>query len=228
MLYYLFTWLREHYGFFGAGVWYYITFRAAMAIILSLVISMVFGKRLIAFLHHKQIGETVRDLGLAGEQQKRGTPTMGGLIIIGAILIPTLLFARIHNVYIVLMLVSTIWLGLVGFLDDYIKVFKKNKEGLAGRFKIAGQIGLGIIVGSVMYWNENVVTSREVTGGQPKLFNSTERIVSKLRPRRDEEGKTHIYVSVQSAVTTVPFTKTHELSFGKIGGVFGEAARRWL
>jgi phospho-N-acetylmuramoyl-pentapeptide-transferase len=135
--------------------------QAAMAIILSLVISMIFGKRLIAFLHRKQIGETVRDLGLAGEQQKRGTPTMGGLIIIGAILIPTLLFARIHNVYIVLMIVSTIWLGLVGFLDDYIKVFKKNKEGLAGRFKIAGQIGLGIIIGSVMYWNENVVTSRK-------------------------------------------------------------------
>jgi phospho-N-acetylmuramoyl-pentapeptide-transferase len=228
MLYYLFTWLRENYGFFGAGVWYYITFRAAMAIILSLVISMIFGRRLINFLHRKQIGETVRDLGLAGEQQKRGTPTMGGLIIIGAILIPTLLFARIENVYIVLMLVSTVWLGLVGFLDDYIKVFKKNKEGLAGRFKIAGQIGLGIIVGSVMYWNENVVTSREVTGGQPKLFNSTEHIASKPKPRKDETGKTRMYVWVRSAVTTVPFTKSHELSFGKIGGVVGEASRYWL
>ncbi len=228
MLYYLFTWLREHYGFFGAGVWYYITFRAAMAIILSLVISMVFGKRLIAFLHNKQIGETVRDLGLAGEQQKRGTPTMGGLIILAAILIPTLLFARVMNVYIVLMIVSTIWLGLVGFLDDYIKVFRKNKEGLAGRFKIAGQIGLGIIVGSVMYWNENVVTSREAAGGQARTFNSTEHIVTKPRPRKDENGKTHMYVSVQSAVTTVPFTKTHELSFGKLGGILGESARHWL
>ncbi len=175
MLYYLFTWLREHFGFFGAGVWYYITFRAAMAIILSLVISMVFGKGLINFLHRKQIGETVRDLGLAGEQQKRGTPTMGGIIIIAAILIPTLLFARVMNVYIVLMIVSTIWLGLVGFLDDYIKVFQKNKEGLAGRFKIAGQIGLGIIVGSVMYWNQNVVTSREVTEGQARIFNSNRK-----------------------------------------------------
>src|ERR1043165_3739379 len=193
MLYYLFTWLREHYGFFGAGVWYYITFRAAMAIILSLVISMVFGKRLIAFLHHKQIGETVRDLGLAGEQQKRGTPTMGGLIIIGAILIPTLLFARIHNVYIVLMIVSTIWLGLVGFLDDYIKVFKKNKEGLAGRFKIAGQIGLGIIVGSGMYYNDNVVTSREISGGQPRIFNSTERVMRSNLERKDETGKIRRY-----------------------------------
>lgn len=228
MLFYLFTWLREHYGFFGAGVWYYITFRAAMAIILSLVISMVFGKRLIAYLHKKQIGETVRDLGLAGEQQKRGTPTMGGLIIISAILIPTLLFARVTNVYIVLMIVSTIWLGIVGFLDDYIKVFKKNKEGLAGRFKIAGQIGLGIIVGSVMYWNDNVVTSREVTGGQSAIHNATERVVSKTRQRKDEAGRTHTYVSVQSAVTTVPFTKSHELSFGKLGSVFGESAQKWL
>jgi phospho-N-acetylmuramoyl-pentapeptide-transferase len=153
---------------------------------------------------------------------------MGGLIIIGAILIPTLLFARIHNVYIILMIVSTIWLGLVGFLDDYIKVFKKNKEGLAGRFKIAGQVGLGIIIGSVMYWNENVVTSREVTGAQPKIFNSTEHIASTPKLRKDEAGKTRKYVSVQSAVTTVPFTKSHELSFGKIGGVFGEASRYWL
>lgn len=229
MLYYLFTWLREHYGFFGAGVWYYITFRAAMAIILSLVISMIFGKRLIAFLHRKQIGETVRDLGLAGEQQKRGTPTMGGLIIIAAILIPTLVFAKVSNVYIVLMVVSTIWLGLVGFLDDYIKVFKKNKEGLAGRFKIAGQIGLGIIVGSVMYYNDNVVTSREITGGQPRVFNSTEKITrSDLPPRKDENGKIRRYEWVRSAVTTVPFTKTHELSFGKIGGIMGESNRGWL
>ena len=228
MLYYLFIWLREHYGFFGAGVWYYITFRAAMAIILSLVISMVFGKKLIAFLHKKQIGETVRDLGLAGEQQKRGTPTMGGLIIIGAILIPTLLFARILNVYIVLMIVSTIWLGLVGFLDDYIKVFRKNKKGLAGWFKVAGQIGLGIIVGTVMYWNQNVVTSRELNGNTPMIYNSTEKIVSNPASRKDEQGRTHMYVLVQSAVTTVPFTKSHELSFGKIGGILGESARKWL
>src|SRR5690606_5682077 len=132
MLYYLFTYLREHFGLFGAGIFYYITFRASMAIILSLAISMLMGKSLIRYLQRKQIGETVRDLGLAGENSKRGTPTMGGLIIISAILIPTLIFARIENVYIILMLVSTVWLGLVGFLDDYIKVFRKNKEGLAG------------------------------------------------------------------------------------------------
>ncbi|MBS1644762.1 MAG: phospho-N-acetylmuramoyl-pentapeptide-transferase [Bacteroidetes bacterium] len=228
MLYYLFTWLREHYGFFGAGVWYYITFRTAMAIILSLVISMVFGKRLIAYLHRKQIGETIRDLGLEGEKQKKGTPTMGGLIIIGAILIPTLLFARITNVYIILMLVSTVWLGLVGFLDDYIKVFRKNKEGLAGRFKIAGQVGLGIIIGSVMYWNNSVVTSRDVTNGQTAVFNSTEKVVSQPKPRKDEQGRVHMVTTVQSAVTTVPFTKSHELSFGKIGGFLGEVNRYWL
>src|ERR1700761_2369785 len=163
MLYYLFTYLRDHFHLTGAGVFNYITFRAAMAVILSLVISMLMGKRLIAFLQRKQIGETVRDLGLAGEKQKKGTPTMGGLIIIAAILIPTLLFARILNVYIVLMIVSTIWLGAVGFIDDYIKVFKKNKEGLAGRFKIMGQVGLGIIVGLTMYYNNHVVISREVT-----------------------------------------------------------------
>ncbi len=228
MLYYLFTYLRQHYGFFGAGVWYYITFRAAMAIILSLVISMVYGKRLISYLHRKQIGETVRDLGLAGEQQKRGTPTMGGIIIIAAILIPTLVFARVMNVYIVLMLVSTIWLGLVGFLDDYIKVFRKNKEGLAGRFKIIGQIGLGIIIGSVMYWNNHVVTSREAVNGRVALYNNTEKVIAGPYSRKDEDGKAHDYVQVRAAVTTVPFTKTHELSFGKIGGVLGERNRAWL
>ncbi|XZF13724.1 phospho-N-acetylmuramoyl-pentapeptide-transferase [Chitinophagaceae bacterium MMS25-I14] len=224
MLYSLFTYLREHFGLFGAGVFYYITFRAAMAIILSLVISMLMGKRLIAFLQHKQIGETVRDLGLQGETQKKGTPTMGGLIIIAAILIPTLLFARVTNVYIVLMVVSTIWLGLVGFLDDYIKVFKKNKEGLAGRFKILGQIGLGIIVGVTMYYNDHVVISREVVQGHPVLYNATERVVSAPFPRKDEYGKTRNYVQVKTATTTIPFVKSHELSYAKIAAVFGEKA----
>src|SRR3569833_1921297 len=155
MLYYLFTYLRDTFHLTGAGVFNFISFRAAMAIILSLMISLLAGKRMILYLQRKQIGELVRDLGLAGETQKKGTPTMGGLIIIAAILIPTLLFARIMNVYIILMIVSTIWLGLVGFLDDYFKVFKKNKEGLAGRFKIMGQVGLCIIVGLTMYYNQN-------------------------------------------------------------------------
>lgn len=227
MLYYLFIYLREHFGLFGAGVFYYITFRVSLAIILSLIITTVLGKGLIRFLQKKQIGETVRDLGLQGEKAKHGTPTMGGLIILAAILIPTLLFARIMNVYIVLMLVSTIWLGLVGFVDDYIKVFKKNKEGLAGRFKIIGQIGLGIIIGSTMYFNDHVVTSREVTAGKAPIFNETERVISGPYGRKDEDGKAHNYIQVQSAVTTVPFTKTHELSYSKIAGSLGKGAIKW-
>lgn len=222
MLYYLFTYLRENFGMFGAGVFYYITFRTAMAIILSLIITMLMGKRFISFLHKKQIGETVRDLGLEGEKQKKGTPTMGGIIIIMAILIPTLLFARIENVYIILMLLSTVWLGLVGFIDDYIKVFKKNKEGLSGRFKILGQIGLGIIVGLTLYYNQHVTISREVVEGKSTLYNSSEKIVSKPFDRKDENGKMHTYVHVKSAITTIPFVKTHELSYAKIASIFGE------
>ena len=222
MLYYLFTYLRDTFHLAGAGVFNFITFRVAMAIILSLVISMLMGKRLIAFLQRKQIGETVRDLGLQGEVQKRGTPTMGGLIIIAAILIPTLLFARILNVYIVLMLVSTVWLGMVGFLDDYIKVFKKNKEGLAGRFKIMGQVGLGIIVGLTMYYNNHVVISREVTGGKSGVYNAAEKLEAGEFTRKDETGKVQQYVNVRTATTTIPFVKTHEFRYEKIAALFGE------
>lgn len=222
MLYYLFTYLRENFGMFGAGVFYYITFRTAMAIILSLIISMLMGKSFIKFLHKKQIGETVRDLGLEGEKQKKGTPTMGGIIIIMAILIPTLLFARVENVYIILMLLSTVWLGLVGFVDDYIKVFKKNKEGLSGKFKILGQIGLGVIVGLTLYYNQHVTISREVVKGKSTLYNASEKIVSEPFSRKDENGKKHTYVQVKSAITTIPFIKTHELSYAKIASVFGE------
>jgi phospho-N-acetylmuramoyl-pentapeptide-transferase len=150
MLYYLFQYLEQHFDFPGAGLFQYISFRAALSIILSLTISMVFGKRLIAMLKRKQVGETVRDLGLQGQMEKSGTPTMGGLIILAAILIPTLLFARLTNVYIIIMLISTVWLGAVGFMDDYIKVFKKDKKGLAGTSKIIGQIGVGIIVASML------------------------------------------------------------------------------
>jgi len=222
MLYHLFTYLREQYGLAGAGVFYYITFRAAMAIILSLVITTVIGKSLIGYLRRKQIGETIRDLGLQGETQKRGTPTMGGIIIIAAILIPTLLFAKLTNIYIILMILSTVWLGLVGFLDDYIKVFKKNKEGLAGRFKIMGQIGLGIIIGVTMYYNTHVVTTREVVKGQPVLYNQEEKIMSEPFTRLDQQGKEHTYVHVKSVTTTIPFVKSHEMSYSKIAAVFGE------
>lgn len=228
MLYYLFQYLREHFSMTGAGLFQYITFRAAMAVVLSLVITLLFGKTLIRFLQKKQIGETIRDLGLKGEESKRGTPTMGGLIIIAGIVIPTLLFARISNVYIILMLVSTVWLGLVGFLDDYIKVFRKNKEGLAGRFKILGQIGLGLIVGFTMYYNANVVTTREVKAGQPTLYSPVEEIVSAPFSRIDETGHIRTYVHVQAPVTTVPFVKNHELSYAKIASWFGKNAVGWL
>lgn len=228
MLYYLFTYLREHFGLFGAGIFYYITFRAAMAIILSLVISMIFGKRIIRFIQRMQIGETVRELGLEGETAKKGTPTMGGLIIISAILIPTFLFARIENVYIILMLVSTVWLGLVGFLDDYIKVFRKNKEGLAGRFKVMGQVGLGIIVGLTMYYNQNVMTSRQLVDNQPLVQNETEEVVSDPIHRKDQNGKTVAYVRVRTATTTIPFVKSHELSYAGIAAFISEEAVGWL
>lgn len=224
MLYHLFTYLREQYSLFGAGIFYYITFRAALALILSLVISTVIGKSLIDYLRKKQIGETIRDLGLQGEAQKRGTPTMGGLIIIAAILIPTLLLARLTNIYIILIVLSTIWLGLVGFLDDYIKVFKKNKEGLAGRFKILGQIGLGIIIGVTMYYNDSVVTTREVLPDQPVLYNQAEKQVSQPFNRVDQQGKEHTYVHVKSVTTTIPFVKSHEMSYSKIAAVFGQNA----
>jgi phospho-N-acetylmuramoyl-pentapeptide-transferase len=222
MLYHLFIYLREHFNMPGAGVFYFISFRTALAIILSLVISLVYGKSLIKYLHRKQIGETVRDLGLEGEKQKSGTPTMGGIIIIAAILIPTLLFARIENVYILLMIISTIWLGVIGFIDDYIKVFRKNKEGLAGRFKILGQVGLGIIVGLTMYYNENVYIIRETTGGTPAMYSSTDKIIKDGIVRVDDKGVTRTYARVKSAVTTIPFTKNHELSYSKLSSWFGE------
>ena len=221
MLYYLFTYLRDTFHLTGAGVFNYITFRVAMAIIMSLVISMLLGKRLIAFLQRKQIGETVRDLGLQGEAQKKGTPTMGGLIIIAAILIPTLLFARVLNVYIVLMLVSTVWLGMVGFLDDYIKVFRKNKEGLAGRFKIMGQVGLGIIIGVTMYYNNHVVISREVTDGSNGIHSAAEKLEAGRFTRKDDNGKMASYVNVRTATTTIPFVKSHEFRYEKIAAIFG-------
>src|ERR1700733_10698802 len=162
MFYYLFSYLNKNYSIPGAGVFQYITFRTGMAVIVSLIITTVYGRRLIDYLRFKQVGETVRNLGLEGQMQKAGTPTMGGLIILLGILVPTLLFAKLGNIYIIMMLVTTVWLGAIGFLDDYIKVFKKNKEGLAGRFKITGQVGLALIIGWTMYFNSDIVVRQEV------------------------------------------------------------------
>lgn len=208
MFYYLFQYL-DKMDFPGAGVFQYISFRAALALITSLLISLVFGKRIIEFIRRKQIGETIRELGLEGQVQKTGTPTMGGLIIIFAIIIPTLLFTKIHNVYIILMLISTIWLGGIGFLDDYIKVFKKNKEGLEGKFKIIGQVGIGLIVGSVLYFHPDVVIKERVERTGADIGKISTQTEMKLHAPKYAE------TPVKTLKTTIPFLKNNELDYGK-------------
>jgi phospho-N-acetylmuramoyl-pentapeptide-transferase len=208
MLYYLFRFLEEQFDFPGAGLFNFISFRAAAAVLLSLLISMVYGNNLIALLRRKQIGETIRELGLTGETAKRGTPTMGGLIILGSIVIPTLLFAKLDNLYILLMLVATVWLGLIGFADDYIKVFKKDKRGLAGAFKIFGQIGLGIIVGATLYFSPGVVTKEEIPLGEVYKYSS-----NKISKVTDDNFKVHYMVTQKEPTTTIPFVKGHEIDY---------------
>ncbi|MFA0962821.1 phospho-N-acetylmuramoyl-pentapeptide-transferase [Roseivirga sp. BDSF3-8] len=201
MLYYLFDYLDREYDLIGASVFQFITFRAGMAAFFSLVITILFGKSLINILRRKQVGETIRDLGLHGQMEKKGTPTMGGIIIIAAVVIPVLLFARLDNIYIILMVVSITWMGLVGFLDDYIKVFKKNKEGLAGKFKIVGQIGLGLIVGLTLYFHNDVVI-REFA--EPVSVDEGQ-IISSIP-----------YEDVKSTKTTLPFLKDNEFDYNLI------------
>ena len=207
MLYYLFEYLQSAYDFPGAGLFQYISFRAAMAVITSLLVSLVFGGKIIRFIQRKQIGEEVRTLGLAGEESKKGTPTMGGLIILGAILIPTLLFTKLDNIYIQIMLVSTVWLGAIGLIDDYIKVFKKDKEGLAGRFKVLGQIGIGLIVGIVMVFHSDIVVKDEVS-----LSSETEVIGS-------------ISLAQKSSKTTTPFFKNNEFDYQSLTSWMGDTAK---
>ncbi|MBK7127980.1 MAG: phospho-N-acetylmuramoyl-pentapeptide-transferase [Crocinitomicaceae bacterium] len=211
MLYYLFHYL-DSLGVPGAGVFDYISFRSAMAIITSLLISMVFGKKIIALLRKQQIGETVRDLGLEGQKAKEGTPTMGGLIILAAVLIPTLLFAKLENIYVIIMLIATVLLGLIGFIDDYIKVFKKNKEGLAGRFKVVGQILVGVIVGSILYFHPDVQVHENipVTENMP---NSVE--VSSKHQHTDAGTK---WVMTKDMTTTIPFVKDNEFNYNWLIG----------
>ncbi|MCA0430696.1 MAG: phospho-N-acetylmuramoyl-pentapeptide-transferase [Bacteroidetes bacterium] len=208
MFYYLFTYLDKVFDFPGAGAFQYISFRAALALISSLIISLVFGKRIIEFIRRKQIGETIRELGLDGQTKKAGTPTMGGIIIIAAILIPTLLFAKVLNVYIVLMIISTIWLGGIGFLDDYIKVFKKNKEGLQGKFKIIGQVGIGLIVGCVFYFHPDVVIKERLTHNEKIAWvndNANSQQSLKIPLYSEKPTKT--------LKTTIPFFKNNELNY---------------
>jgi len=211
MLYYLFRFLDQQFDLPGAGLFNFISFRAAAAVILSLIISMIYGKNVIALLQRKQIGETIRDLGLEGEKSKKGTPTMGGLLILGAILIPTLLFAKLENLYIILMLITTVWLGLIGFADDYIKVFKKDKRGLASISKIIGQVGLGIIVGTTLYFSDSVVTKEEIPQGETYKYSS-----DKISKVTDDNLKVHYMVSKKAPTTTIPFVKGHEIDYNII------------
>ena len=212
MLYYLFEFLENHYDLPGAGVFQYISFRSALAIITSLLVSLVFGGRIINLIRKKQIGEQVRKLGLEGEQAKSGTPTMGGLIILSAILIPTLLFARLDNIYIQVMLISTIWLGVIGFIDDYIKVFRKDKEGLAGKFKILGQVGIGIIVGLIMVFHSDIVVKEK-------------NIPTEIEGVYDFSENAH-----KSSITTIPFLKNNEFDYHDLTSWLGEGMKKysWL
>lgn len=223
MLYYLFDYL-DKLNIPGAGLFDFISFRAGMALIASLVVSIVFGKRIINALRKQQIGETVRDLGLAGQIEKSGTPTMGGIIILSAILIPTLLFAKLHNIYVVTMLLATVWLGLIGFLDDYIKVFKKNKEGLKGKFKVIGQIGVGVIVGGMLYFSDDVKVHKRVERGYE--LKEGEEFVTDFHART-EEGDTDLWIATDDMTTTIPFIKDNEFNYNWL---IGDTSRKygWL
>ncbi len=212
MLYYLFDYLDKAFDLPGAGVFRYLSFRAAMAIILSLFITLILGKGIIRLLLKKQVGETIRDLGLEGQAKKQGTPTMGGLIILSAILIPVLLFTKLHNIYVIIMILSTVWLGLIGFIDDYIKVFKKDKKGLAGKFKIIGQVGLGVIVGSLLFFHDDVVV-RERTEGRPIIVNNQTTIIDQIQA---SENTVFSSKDVKSTTTTIPFMKNNQFDYSKL------------
>ena len=204
MLYYLFEYLDKTYDIPGTGLFNFITFRAALAIILSLFIATVYGKKIIAYLRRKQIGESVRDLGLEGQNEKVGTPTMGGIIIILATLIPVLLLAKLENIYVILLIVTTIWMGTIGFIDDYIKKFKNDKEGLPGKFKVIGQVGLGLFVGATMYFHPDIVVQRTIADPVNNTEISAEAPANKF------------YVKDKTMLTTIPFVKSNEFNYSKL------------
>ncbi|MDL5513140.1 phospho-N-acetylmuramoyl-pentapeptide-transferase [Arenibacter sp. M-2] len=215
MLYYLFEYLEKHYQLPGAGLFQFITFRAAIAVMLSLLLATVYGKRIINYLRYKQIGETVRDLGLEGQKQKAGTPTMGGLIIIMSTLIPVLLFARfLDNIYVILLIVTTIWMGIIGFVDDYIKIFKKDKEGLKGRFKVMGQVILGLMVGATLYFHPEV-TMKEHARTEISQDYTVQQVPGK---------------EIKSTMTTLPFIKNNELDYARFISWMGDGMEEyaWL
>lgn len=222
MLYYIFKYLDEAYNLPGSGMFQYISFRAAASIILALLIVIIFGRKIIDFLRRKQIGEEVRDLGLEGQLQKRGTPTMGGVIILLAILVPLLLLGRLDNIYIQLMIVSTVWLGLIGGLDDYIKVFRHNKEGLKGRFKIVGQVGLGIIVGTTMCVSQEIVVRDKVVQPVQTVYMNEDGSVLETVHRNVVLSSE----SLKTTQTTIPFIKDNEFDYGWLTG--GNTTMTWL
>ena len=202
MLYYLFDYLDRSFDIPGTGAFRYITFRSGLAIILSLLISTVFGKKIINFLRRQQIGETVRELGLEGQSQKAGTPTMGGLIIIISTLIPVLLLAKLDNIYVMLLIVTTLWMGTIGFIDDYIKIFKKDKEGLKGKFKVVGQIGLGLIVGYILYFHPGVTVRTDTA--RVNIYDTTQNVI------------TPVGIEEKSTATTIPFFKNNEFDYAEL------------
>ena len=217
MLYYLFEYLDKTLDVPGTGVFQYITFRSALAVMLSLLISTVFGKRIIEFLRNQQVGETVRELGLAGQNEKAGTPTMGGLIIILATLIPVVLLTKLDNIYIVLLIVTTLWMGTIGFVDDYIKIFKKDKQGLKGGFKVIGQVGLGLIVGSVLYFNPGVTVRNDASS----------KNVSTYSTEQNDNVFSQIDLEEKSTVTTIPFFKNNEFDYADLLAWTGDNYRDW-
>jgi phospho-N-acetylmuramoyl-pentapeptide-transferase len=219
MLYHLFTYLDKAFNFPGAGMFHYISFRSAAAIITSLMIALFFGKRIIAFLRRKQVGESVRDLGLEGQMSKQGTPTMGGVIILLSLLIPVLLFGDLSNVYVILMVITAIWLGLIGFLDDYIKVFKKNKKGLHGRFKVLGQVSLGLIVGLTFYFSDDIVVRERVSVPQPAVVQPVD-----VTP----EKRLYEMKDMKATTTTIPFVKENEFDYAWLVGWMGERGKDWM
>ncbi len=223
MLYYLFEYLREEFQMPGANVFQYISFRAALAIITSLLISMVFGKSLIEQLRKKQVGESIRDLGLDGQMEKKGTPTMGGIIIIASILIPVLLFAKINNIYIILMIFTTIWMGIIGFIDDYIKVFRKNKKGLRGIFKVIGQVTLGLVVGAVMFFHPDIATKSTLESSS--ISTETQSELASKRYAIDQGD--FVTEQVPSTQTTIPFFKNNTFDYASLVTWISPSAKKW-
>lgn len=220
MLHILFDWLVK-LDVPGAGLFNYISFRAAISVITALILSTLIGKRIIKYLQKKQVGEVVRDLGLHGQMEKAGTPTMGGIIILASILVPTLLFARLDNIYIIIILITTVWLGLIGFIDDYIKVFKKNKQGLAGKFKIAGQVMLGILVGLVMYFHPDIVIGEKVASAEGPA------VITQIDSTAFGEDAVFHYIEEKTSRTSVPFVKNNEFNYEKLVSWMGPGAHRW-